>query len=75
MEVAVAVRLRAHKGGSGTRNGSTTPVDPHLQAMPSDGCIRVVGPHGCTELRFGTVFGPDASQVCLSIAAAAAFVV
>jgi len=50
-------------------------VGPQLQAMPSDGCIRVVGPRGCTELRFGTVFGPDASQVCLSIAAAAAFVV
>jgi hypothetical protein len=51
LDVRVAVRVWARKAA--------------LQAMPADGCIRLLGAGNRedTVLRFGSVFGPDASQV------------
>ena len=54
LDVRVAVRVWARKGNR-----------PALQAMPADGCIRLLGSgdREATVLRFGSVLGPDASQV------------
>jgi hypothetical protein len=54
LDVRVAVRVWGR-----------TAEQPALQAMPADGCIRLLGAGNREEtvLRFGSVFGPDASQV------------
>ena len=54
LDVRVAVRVWAR-----------TAEQTALQAMPADGCIRLLGAGNRedTMLRFGNVFGPDASQV------------
>jgi hypothetical protein len=66
LEVTVAVRVRPSKNASGRGSALRGPRDERvLHAVPADGCIRVLGQgqREPTVLRFGNVFGPDASQV------------
>lgn len=68
LEVAVAVRVRPSKNDDKGRVAGALrgPRDERvLHAVPADSCIRVFGQgkQEPTVLRFGSVFGPDASQV------------